>query len=122
MRRLHTISALFLVACLLNGALFNRIGNRIAESSCFNVLLNYACDFTGNETATKGSIRISGRYTPVSVPVVNGGILQASIFETSESNSILLAQTCIACVFIPFVAGHLSPAHTWCALKPPVTA
>lgn len=82
---LKNLSIVFLIALILNGALFNRIGWRMAEQSYIKVLISLVCNTHKNE-----GIKYSRRCTPTNVILPVAPLISAAVECCIDELNIIL--------------------------------
>lgn len=118
MRQKHL--TIFLVIILLNGALFNRIGPRIAEQSYITAMVNLLLDNLGFHDHHSSPIKVGKRILPTN----NQGSSSVVKTQTNTDN-----EQHMHCLFIPSeipgkvfsyqYADAISDAHRPPVFKPP---
>jgi hypothetical protein len=112
--------AIFLVIVLLNGALFNRIGGRIAEHSYITAMLDLLLDNFGLDHSHSLPIKVGKRMLPTSNQGSSSVVKTQSNTDNEQHIPYLFIRSEVAGeVFSYQYTDAISDAHKPPVFKPP---
>ncbi|MES2691284.1 MAG: hypothetical protein V4658_12825 [Bacteroidota bacterium] len=115
-----------MVLALLNGALFNRIGSRIADQSYFKVIMHYTVKLIDSKVAITGLPVMPIKYSKRTVPTnnssgavpVQSGFIKAILLYTYKFQASHL--NLVVSIWLSAFQEKISKPFKEVIIKPPI--